>query len=135
MAAHAAAPARRGHVATHGWGLPVVLGICYGLYAPTVARHGEGTSWGQFWLGVISGAALAVAVYGLRRYGRRLPRELRAPAWGALAGIATGFLVSLADRSVFSSAMLGLVVAAATAAFAFYAFYTHEDARGRPAPY
>ncbi|MET9956940.1 hypothetical protein ABZ135_36070 [Streptomyces sp. NPDC006339] len=149
MAAHAAIPDRRGHrthggqpgrrtrqqTGTHGWGLPVALGIVYGLYAPTVVRRGGEPSWGQFWLGVVSGLVLAVAVYALRRYGRALPRELRAAAWGGLAGIAIGFLYSLADRSVYAATTLGLVVAGAVTAAAFYLFYTHEDASGRPAPY
>ncbi|MFI8824335.1 hypothetical protein [Streptomyces sp. NPDC053431] len=134
MAAHAAVPARR-HFRTHGWGLPVTLGIAYGLYAPTNARQGGATSWGQFWLGVISGVVLAVAVYAMRRYGRLLRRELRAAAWGALAGIAIGFLYSLTGASIYSSTLLGLIVAACTGAAAYYLFYTHEDAAGRPAPY
>ena len=142
MAAHAAVPARRRsrkplprQAGTHGWGLPVTLGIAYGLYAPVIARRGEGLSWGQLWLGLVSAVVLAVAVYVLRRYGRTLPREARAVAWGALAGIAVGFLFSLSDHSVFSSSALGLIVAAGTFAAAFYLFYTHEDAAGRPAPY
>ncbi|MFJ9826789.1 hypothetical protein ACIRSU_20815 [Streptomyces sp. NPDC101160] len=140
MAAHAAVrPARRQprrqQLRTHGWGLPVLLGLAYGFYAPTNARRGGEPSWGQFWLGLISGVVLAVAVYALRRYGRMLRRELRAAAWGALAGCAIGFLFSLSDHSVFSSSMLGLIVAAGTTLAAYYLFYTHEDARGRPAPY
>ncbi|MFD5326606.1 hypothetical protein [Streptomyces sp. NPDC127092] len=142
MAAHAAVPARRQSrgqsrrdFSTHGWGLPVTLGIAYGLYAPVIARRGEALSWGQFWLGLFSAVVLAVSVYGLRRYGRTLRREVRAVAWGALTGIAIGFLFSLSDHSVFSSSMLGLIVGAATFAAAFYLFYTHEDAAGRPAPY
>ncbi|MFC8508577.1 hypothetical protein ACFU3J_09095 [Streptomyces sp. NPDC057411] len=134
MAAHAAVPARR-QWSTHGWGLPVTLGIAYGLYAPVIARDGGALSWGQFWLGLISGVVLAVSVYGLHRYGRALRRELRAVAWGALAGIAIGFLFSLSDASIYSSALLGLIVAGATFGAAFYLFYTHEDAAGRPAPY
>lgn len=136
MAAHAAVrPARRQQLSTHGWGLPVLLGIAYGFYAPANARRGGEPTWGQFWLGLISGVVLAVAVYALRRYGHLLRREFRAAAWGVLAGCAIGFLFSLADRSIFSSSMLGLIVAGCTAAAAFYLFYTHEDARGRPAPY
>ncbi|MFI8963377.1 hypothetical protein ACIGO8_14835 [Streptomyces sp. NPDC053493] len=134
MAAHAAVPARR-QLSLHGWGLPLTLGLAYGLYAPTNARRGGEPSWGQFWLGLISGVVLAVAVYALRRYGHVLRREVRAVAWGGLAGIAIGFLFSLSDHSVFSSSMLGLIVAGATSAAAFYLFYTHEDATGRPAPY
>lgn len=136
MAAHAAAPARR-HVrhyegATHGLGLPLTLGVVYGLYTSAVARSGGGWSWGQLWLGLISGAVLAGAVYGMRTYGRVLPRELRAATWGALAGGAVGFLFSLSGTSVLASSVLGLIIAAVTTLTAFYTYYVHEDARGRP---
>ncbi|MFF5423670.1 MULTISPECIES: hypothetical protein [unclassified Streptomyces] len=138
MGAHAAVPARRRRRAAtggHGGALPLVLGVVYGLYASTVERHGGPLSWGQLWLGLISAVVLAGAVHGLRRTGRALPREPRAAAWGALAGLAVGFLFSLSGASVLSAAVLGLVVAAAVSCAAFYLFYTHEDAAGRPAPY
>ncbi|MEU0399227.1 hypothetical protein ABZ318_03085 [Streptomyces sp. NPDC006197] len=134
MAAHAAVPNRR-RVSTHGWGLPVTIGVLYGFYAEVNARDGGGLSWGQFWLGIVSAVVLAGALYALRRYGRALPREARAVAWGALAGIAVGFLYSVTDASVYSSALLGLIVGLVVGVAAFYLFYTHEDARGRPAPW
>ncbi|MEU6974671.1 hypothetical protein [Streptomyces sp. NPDC046371] len=134
MAAHAAVPARR-HLSTHGWGVPATIGILYGLYAPVIVRDGGALSWGQLWLGLISAVVLAVAIYGLRRYGGRLRRELRAAAWGALTGIAIGFLYSLSGSSIYSSTLLGLIVAGVNGGAAYYLFYTHEDAAGRPAPY
>ncbi|MEV6330274.1 hypothetical protein [Streptomyces sp. NPDC051909] len=134
MAAHAAVPARR-QFSTHGWALPVIVGISYGLYAPVILRDGGPLAWSQFWVGLISAVVLAVAIHSLHRYGRRLRRELRAVAWGALAGIAIGFLVGLSGHSVLYSSTVGLIVAGVTTAFAYYSFYTHEDAAGRPAPY
>ncbi|MFB7515516.1 hypothetical protein [Streptomyces sp. NPDC056144] len=138
MAAHAAIPAR-GRTsrtgATHGWALPATLGVIYGWWTAFVAKSGAPVSWGQFWLGLISAIVLAGAVYGLRSVGRALPRELHAAAWGALAGIAIGFLYSLSDVSILSATLLGLIVGGAVAAAAFYLYYTHEDAAGRPAPY
>ncbi|MER5306822.1 hypothetical protein ABT034_03335 [Streptomyces sp. NPDC002773] len=134
MAAHAAVPARR-QFSTHGWGFPVTVGVLYGLYASTVARHGGDTTLGQLWLGLVSAVVLAVGIHTLHRYGRALPRELRAVAWGSLTGIAVGFLFSLSGASVLSSSGLGLAAAGVNAAAAYYAFYTHEDAAGRPAPY
>ncbi|MFI8324669.1 hypothetical protein [Streptomyces sp. NPDC085529] len=134
MAAHAAVPARR-TVHLHGAVLPALIGIAYGLYAPTVSRHGGALTWGQLWLGIISAILVGGAVYALRTYGRALPREPRAVAWGALAGVAIGFLYSLSGSSVLSASVLGLIVAAGVGAGAFYLFYTHEDATGHPAPY
>ncbi|MER5201694.1 hypothetical protein [Streptomyces sp. NPDC002825] len=134
MAAHAAAPTRR-RISTHGWGLPVTIGVLYGLWAPVIARDGGALSWGQFWLGLISAVVLAGALYGLHRYQHVLPREARGTAWGALAGIAVGFLFSLSDASIYSSVLLGLIVGACVGVAAYYLFYTHEDAAGHPAPW
>ncbi|WP_328943819.1 hypothetical protein OG259_21985 [Streptomyces sp. NBC_00250] len=134
MAAHAAIPVRK-PFSTHGLATPTIIGVLYGLYAATVARQGGPTTLGQLWLGLISAVVLAGGIYVLRRFGRALPRELRAAAWGSLSGIAVGFLYSLSGASIFSSSGLGLIVAGVNAAAAYYLFYTHEDAEGRPAPY
>ncbi|MET9433391.1 hypothetical protein [Streptomyces sp. NPDC006551] len=149
MAAHAATPTRRHHRrrpttgttgttdttrSARGWMLPVVLGVIYGLYASTVARHGGPLTWGQAVLGVVSAAVVAVAFHALRRWQRALPRELRAVAWGSMAGIAIGFLFSLSNASVLSAVVLALLVGAGVFCVAFYLFYTHEDATGRPLP-
>ncbi|MEU5214937.1 hypothetical protein AB0G79_01885 [Streptomyces sp. NPDC020807] len=139
MAAHAAVPVRRRAsstgATTPGWALPATLGVVYGWWTAFVAKSGAPVSWGQFWLGLISAVVLAGAVYGLRKVGRTLPRELHAAAWGALAGIAIGFLYSLSDVSILSATVLGLIVGGGVGAAAFYLYYTHEDAEGRPAPY
>ncbi|WP_405855229.1 hypothetical protein OG361_19435 [Streptomyces sp. NBC_00090] len=134
MAAHAAVSTGR-RFSTHGWGFPVTIGVLYGLYASTVARQGGPTTLGQLWLGLVSAIVLAVAIHMLHRFGRALPRELRAAAWGSLSGIAVGFLFSLSDASILSSSGLGLAVAAVNTLGAYYVYYTHEDAVGRPAPY
>ncbi|MEU7021297.1 hypothetical protein ABZ990_11665 [Streptomyces sp. NPDC046203] len=118
-----------------GWVVPVLFGIAYGLYAPTIVRRGGAPTWGQLWLGIISGLAVAVAIYALQRFGHVLPRELRAFAWGALAGCAVGFLYSLSHASITASVILGLMVGLSAFAAAFYLFYTHEDAAGHSAPY
>ncbi|MCT4354766.1 hypothetical protein M5362_16680 [Streptomyces sp. Je 1-79] len=126
MAAHAAVPARR-HLSTHGWGLPLTLGFAYGFYAAAIVRGGGVIDWGEVVLGIVSGAVLAGAVYALRRWGKVLPREPHAVAWGVLAGGAVGFLFSLSNPSVLSATILGLIIAAGTTAAAFYWLYTHED--------
>ncbi|MDV5146848.1 hypothetical protein R1T08_22310 [Streptomyces sp. SBC-4] len=139
MAAHAALPARgratSTHGRAHGWAFPATLGVIYGFYAAFIQKSGAPVTWGLFWLGLVSAVVLAAAVYGIRRVGRTLPRELHAAAWGGLAGIAVGFLYSLSDVSILSATVLGLIVAGGVTAGAFYLYYTHEDAAGRPAPY
>ncbi|WP_329622454.1 hypothetical protein OG357_20095 [Streptomyces sp. NBC_01255] len=139
MAAHAALPARGRATSTQGrtlgWALPATLGVIYGWYAAFIQKSGAPVTWGLFWLGLISAVVFGGAVYGLHRIGRALPRELHAAAWGSLAGIAVGFLYSLSDVSILSATVLGLIVGGGVTAGAFYLYYTHEDAAGRPAPY
>ncbi|MGA5217750.1 hypothetical protein ACPCAE_17020 [Streptomyces cinereoruber] len=135
MAAHAAVPAQRRRITAHGWAGPILVGVLYGLYAATVARHGGPTTLGQLWLGLVSAAVIAAGIHVLHHQGRSLRRELRAPAWGVLSGCAVGFLFSLSGASVLSSSGLGLAVFAVNTVAAYYSFYTHEDAAGRPAPY
>ncbi|MGW2015642.1 hypothetical protein [Streptomyces sp. NPDC001927] len=125
MAAHAAVPTRR-QFSTHGLVLPMTLGLAYGIYAAAIQRSGGVITWGEVLLGVVCGVVLAGGVYALRTWGRGLFREVRAAAWGALAGCAIGFLFSLSDASIFSSVILGLIVGAAIGVSAFYLIYTHE---------
>ncbi|MBP2583229.1 MULTISPECIES: hypothetical protein [unclassified Streptomyces] len=135
MAAHAAIPVRK-PFSTHGLATPIVIGVFYGLYAATTVREGgTGFTAGDWWLGLVSAVVLGAGIYALRRYGHVLPRELRAAAWGSLAGIAAGFLYSLSGASILSSSGLGLLFGAVNGAAAYYLFYTHEDGEGHPAPY
>ncbi|MGW2299875.1 hypothetical protein [Streptomyces sp. NPDC001809] len=135
MAAHAAIPVRK-PFGPHGLATPILIGVFYGLYAATTARQGgSDTTAGDWWLGLVSAVVLGAGIYGLRRYGPSLPRELRAVGWAALAGIAMGFLYSLSGASVLSSSGLGLIFGGLNGAAAYYLFYTHEDGRGRPAAY
>ncbi|MER5891889.1 hypothetical protein [Streptomyces sp. NPDC001876] len=123
---HARTPARRTHSAL-AWALPLTLGVILGFWAFFIRRDGGATTGGQIWLGVVSGVAFAALCFVLGRVGPALPRELRAAAYGALTGIAIGFLYSLNGNSVFSSSVLGLVVGAGMFCSAFYIYYTRED--------
>ncbi|WP_406393834.1 hypothetical protein [Streptomyces sp. NBC_00887] len=123
---HARTPARRTHSAL-AWALPLTLGVILGFWAFFIRRDGGATTGGQIWLGVVSGVAFAALCFVLGRVGPALPRELRAAAYGALTGIAIGFLYSLNGNSVFSSSVLGLVVGAGMFCSAFYLYYTRED--------
>ncbi|MFD9499569.1 hypothetical protein [Streptomyces sp. NPDC060035] len=123
---HARTPAGRTHGAL-AWALPLTLGVIFGFWAFFIRRDGGATTGGQIWLGVVSGVALAVLCFALGRVRHALPRELRAAAYGALTAVGIGFLYSLNDNSVLSSAILGLVVGAGMFCTAFYIYYTRED--------
>ncbi|MGW4722915.1 hypothetical protein [Streptomyces sp. NPDC004291] len=133
MAAHAAVSSSRRRIGTHGWALPITIGVLYGFYAETNARHGGPLALSQLWIGLVSAVVLSASIYALHRYGRALPRVPRAAAWGALVGIAVGYAYSLTDATVLSSSGLGLASALATTVAAHYFFYTHEGTAGRPA--
>lgn len=130
-----AAPTRRVHAhrpaaGTTTWLAPL-LGVLYGLWVAANHRSGGPITTGNVLYGVVAGLIFMVVFFGLRMSGARLPRELRALAWGSFAGIAFGYLYSLPDasvlRSIGNAAIIGGVVGGAT----FYRYYTTEDARGR----
>ncbi|MFJ8861092.1 hypothetical protein ACIRD8_22020 [Streptomyces sp. NPDC102451] len=125
--ARAPAPAQQEHRHTAlAWAVPLVLGVILGFWAFFINRDGGATTSGQIWLGVVSGVAFAALCYLLAQVRWSLPRELRATAFGVLAGGAVGFLSSLNGRSVLMSGFIGLVVGAGTLATMFYAYYTRE---------
>jgi hypothetical protein len=108
-----------------GWTMPVLTGLAFGFYAWFLDRD-EGFSVRATVVGIVAGAVAAVCVYLLTTYRLRLVRELRATAYGVLAGAGVGFLHSLAGGTWLASSFLGLIVGAAVFAMTFYRFYTHE---------
>ncbi|MEV0775044.1 hypothetical protein [Streptomyces sp. NPDC050428] len=106
---------------------PVCLGILYGIWAPFIQRHGTPLNALQITLGVVSGLALAVLVFILMRLPTTMTTELRAAAFGVVAGVSVGFLHSLTYASVLRSSGIGLTVGGAAAIATFYFFHTRED--------
>ncbi|WP_326611319.1 hypothetical protein OIE62_21820 [Streptomyces scopuliridis] len=104
----------------------LLLGIAYGVYASYIARGGGPATYGQLALALISGALVALLVFGLVHVQHRLMREVRAAAWGVLVGGGMGFLYSLTNHSVLLSSGIGLAIGAATVVVVFYALYTRE---------
>lgn len=135
MAAHVTLPGRHrrtrdrasGRTRGRGWIVPAVLGVIYGFYAQFVERDGEGpVTGGQALLGVVSAVVFGGLCYLVGRTRQALPRELRATAFGSVAGLGIGFLYSLTGASVLTSTVMGLIVGAGVGLGAFYVFYTHE---------
>ncbi|MDJ0461936.1 hypothetical protein [Streptomyces sp. H27-C3] len=128
MAAHAAVPGRslRPHHLSAALGVPLVLGVLYGIYVAFRARDGSSLTGWNVLLGVLCGLIVTALGALLVRNGGALPRELRAGAYGALFGVAMGFLHSLGDTSILRSVTMGAVLGAALAAASFYVFYTRE---------
>lgn len=125
MAAHAAVPAR--HHGSLGWAMPVCLGLAYGTYVLFI-RHAWGdVTWGDVLYAFVAGVILAALAFVLGRTQHLLPRELRAGAYGALCGVAIGFLYSLTGESVLSSVGIGAIFGAVMLAVSFYLFYMRED--------
>ncbi|MCM2417408.1 hypothetical protein [Streptomyces sp. RKAG293] len=124
MAASTTVPVR--HQGSLGVALPVTLGVIYGVWAAFIARGGEGLTAGDIGLGVVAGFAVAVLCFLLGRTQKALPRELRAAAYGTLAGCSVGFLHSLTDESILRCVGMGIGFGAAAAAASYYIFYTHE---------
>lgn len=134
MATHAAMPhrRRRSHGPRHhsplAWALPITLGLTFGIWAAVIKRVDEGgvATGGQWVLGVITALVLAALAFGLGRVQHRLPRELRALAYGALTAVTIGFLTSLPGGSVLRAAGIGVAVGAGVGLAVFYFYYTRE---------
>lgn len=118
------AAARRGTAL--GRTLPAALALVYALYAGFLVRGDGPTTWGHVLFGLVSGLVFGSLCHTLGRVRHALPREARGLAYGALGGIATGFLYSVSGGTLLGSAVLGLTVGAAVFCAAFYVFYTHE---------
>ncbi|MFG3000544.1 hypothetical protein [Streptomyces sp. NPDC048340] len=133
--AHAAptAPRRHRHLAdtTHmsksALARPLLLGLVYGVYAAFMKRQMGPVDAGNVFYGILCGAIFAACMVALARIGPRLKRELHATAYGAFAGIAFGYLYSLADHSILRAVGLALAVGAGVGLAAFYRYYTRED--------
>ncbi|MET9395133.1 hypothetical protein ABZY20_32785 [Streptomyces sp. NPDC006624] len=113
--------------------LPVGLGLIYGYWAAANQRYGGPITGWNVLFGLVTALVFAVLFAAVWQLGPRLGRELHAAAWFAFTGCAIGFLFSQTGASVYSSAGLGLVVGAGVLLMTFYRYYTHEDAKGRPA--
>lgn len=103
-----------------------ILGVVYGFWAAGIARDAGPITTGNVLLGVVAGIVFAALFMGLRRAAPRLPRELRATAWAAFAGISFGYLYSLTGATVLRSTLMALGVTAGVFAVMFYRYYTSE---------
>ncbi|WP_371528129.1 hypothetical protein OG302_20660 [Streptomyces sp. NBC_01283] len=115
-----------GSAATRAATATVLLGLVYGIWAAGIARDAGPITTGNVLLGVVAGVVVAAVFMGLRTIAPRLPRELRAAAWAAFAGIAFGYLYSLTDATVLRSVIMSLAVAGGVFAMTFYRYYTSE---------
>ncbi|WHM37844.1 hypothetical protein [Streptomyces sp. BPTC-684] len=106
--------------------LPVVIGVFYGFWAASINRRGGEVTGANIALGLVSGAVIAALGLGLLMIQGRLPRELRAAAFGTLFGAGTGFLYAQSGESVFGASMMGALLGGGMMAAAFYVFYTRE---------
>lgn len=115
------------------WGLPAVSALIYGYWAAANVRYGNAITGWNLLLGFVTAIVFFAVCMGALALARRLPRELHAVMWGALTGIAVGFLYSLSGvgHAIVWSTLLGLVTGAATGIVLFYRYYTREDAQGR----
>ncbi|MDQ8707606.1 hypothetical protein RCO28_34810 [Streptomyces sp. LHD-70] len=129
--AHAAPAPVRAHRPTGSttWLAPL-LAVAYGLWAAANHRDGGPITTGNVLYGIVAGVVFGAVYFGLRSMSARLPRELRALAWGSFTGIAFGFLYSLTDASILRSIGNAAIVGAVVAGAMFYRYYTTEDAKG-----
>ncbi|MEV0526973.1 hypothetical protein AB0I66_26420 [Streptomyces sp. NPDC050439] len=104
----------------------LVLGLVYGVWAAQIARDAGPITTGNVMLGVVAGIVFAAVFMGLWKAAPGLPRELRAAAWAAFAGISFGYIYSLTDATILRSVFMALAVTGGVFAAAFYRYYTRE---------
>ncbi|EPH40385.1 hypothetical protein ABT390_12420 [Streptomyces aurantiacus] len=108
------------------WAVPALLAVVYGLWAAAIHRDGGPITGGNVLFGVVAGVVFGALYVAVRRVAPALPRELRAAAWAAFAGVTFGFLYSLTDATVLRSVGMAVAVAAGVFAMTFYRYYTRE---------
>lgn len=110
--------------------VPVITGALYGFWAANIQRFGQGVTGGNIALGFVTGIVVAALCFGIHQWSKRQGAAhigARALVWGAFAGIAVGFLHSLANGAVVWSVVLGLFVAAATFVAVYYRYYSSSE--------
>ncbi|WP_406137974.1 hypothetical protein [Streptomyces sp. NBC_01089] len=125
-AAHRRPSAHR-HLPAAAVGVPLLLGVVYGLYTAFILSSGHVFSTAKTVLSIVSGLVLAVLAFGFGRIQHSLPKEARAAGYGVLIGGAMGFLYSMTGSSVLSSSFIGAGFGIGAVIATFYLFYTHED--------
>ena len=91
---HARTPARQEHRHTAlAWAVPLVLGVILGFWAFFINRDGGATTTGRSGSESSPAWASPCSASRSRASGGPCPRELRAAAFGVLAGGAVGYLV------------------------------------------
>ena len=125
MAAQQALPAL--HHGSLGWAMPVTLGAFFGFMAGFLRREGAPLEWGDVLYGVVAGLVFAAVAFGFGRIQHALTPELHAGAYGALTGIALGFLHSLTGVSVLTAVVTGLVFGGMMVVGSFYIFHNRAD--------
>ncbi|MFE6841926.1 hypothetical protein [Streptomyces sp. NPDC057686] len=104
----------------------LLLGLVYGVWAAFMRRDTGGVDAGNVFYGILCGAVFAAIMFTLARVGPRLMREVHAAAYGAFAGIAVGYLYSMADHSILRSCWVGFITGIGIGLAAFYRYYTRE---------
>ncbi|MFD6417339.1 hypothetical protein [Streptomyces sp. NPDC060194] len=120
-------PARPADLTRPAIGAAVLAGLVFGIWGAFNQRDAGAFTWGNALFGIVLAVIGGGVVLALHRFGPLLPKEVRAGSWGAVTGIGVGFLVSLTPADWLWSSVLGLLVAAPTAAATLYRLNTRHD--------
>ncbi|NYV78273.1 hypothetical protein, partial [Streptomyces sp. UH6] len=115
------------------WAMPLTLGLVYGYWAAANTRDGGSiTGWNLFY-GFMTALVFMLALMGMRALAPRLPRGIRAVAWGAFTGVAMGYLVSTTATSVIRSLVMGAALGVGVFVSVLYRTQTRRTP-GSPRP-
>ncbi|KAB7832487.1 hypothetical protein [Streptomyces mobaraensis] len=108
------------------WAVPACLGFVLFLYTTFLAHENGFSELGGWLLGLATAAVATGIGYLLVRDRNAMITEVRAAAYGALAGSTLGFLHSVAGGSWLRSLGIGLGFAVLVGLTSYYLFHWNE---------
>ncbi|WP_432097147.1 hypothetical protein [Streptomyces sp. bgisy100] len=119
-----AMPAR--HYPSTAVGVPVTLGIAFGLYVAWLESNNGASNTRITVAGLVGGAACAVLCFALGMVQHRLRREVRAASYGAIFGAVMGYMLNVSGQTWLEGTLMGLILGLSMAVVTFYIRYTQE---------
>ena len=126
MTTQTATPVRHQHHGAASLGVPLLLGLAFGLYAAFLESNNGASNERILVVSFVGGAICAVLCFALGLVQRRLTRERRSAAYGVIFGGALGFLLSVSGRTALEASLMGLILGLSMGLVTFYVRYTHE---------
>ncbi|MGP4004138.1 hypothetical protein [Streptomyces sp. 8N706] len=112
------------HHAGTSLGVPLMLGIAFGLYVAFLESNNGASNTRIIVASLVGGAACAALCFAIGVTQHRMSRETRSAAYGAIFGGALGYMLSVSGQTALEASLVGLTLGVSMAAVTFYVRYT-----------